>query len=155
MTDSTFSLHQKRALITGASSGLGPYIARRLDAAGASIGIHYHQNAEGASSLASELTQSNVSVKANLGDTAEVEALFQQVLDGLGGIDILVNCAAVESQDVGDLASMSAERWAATQKTNVEAPLLLSQMFAAQNQPGVIINVSSIEASRPAPGHGH
>lgn len=151
----TTTLSGRRALVTGASSGLGPFIARALDAAGASVGIAYHSNQEGAQQLANTLTQPSAIAGADLGKSSEIDAMFNAITSQIGPVDILVNCAAVESQDVGDLTALTAERWAATQKTNVEAPLLLTQHFAAQNVAGAIINITSIEAHRPAPGHSH
>ena len=151
----TTTLSGRRALVTGASSGLGPFIARALDAAGTSVGIHYHKNKAGAEQLAQTLTQPSAMASADLGVGSEIDAMFAAMTTQLGSVDILVNCAAAESQDVGDLTALSADRWAATQRTNVEAPLLLTQHFAAQKIPGAIINVTSIEAHRPAPGHAH
>ena len=155
MAGITFSLEGRRALVTGASSGLGPFIARQLDAAGASVGIHYHQNLAGAESLKATMNQPSTINKADLGNTTDVERLFQATIDAIGPVDILINCAAAESQDVEDLTSLTPARWAATQKANVEAPLVLSQQFAAQGIPGAIVNISSIEAHRPATGHSH
>ena len=144
-------LDGKRALVTGASSGLGPALARALDAAGAAVTIHFNQNESGAQALASELAQPTQIIQADLGDLRSIERLF----DAASPLDILVNCAATESQDVSDLCDLSTERWRNTQIANVEAPLVLIQKFAAQGNAGSIVNISSIEASRPAPGHGH
>ena len=147
-------LEGKRALVTGASSGLGPVIARALDNAGVSIVIHCNSNLEAANALAEELTQPALVAGADLSDPAEVRALFNAAV-AAGPIDILVNCAAAESQDVSDLNDLPLERWQHTQQVNVEAPLLLTQLFAGQGQAGAIVNISSIEGSRTAPMHGH
>ena len=155
MAGITLSLSGLNALVTGASSGLGPAIAARLDAAGASVCIHYHRNQAGADELAATLGNATATVQADLGSTSDVRRLFREATGALGPIDILINCAAAESQDVADLEQLDPDRWAATQRTNVEAPLLLTQLFAAQSRPGAIVNISSIEGSRPAPGHSH
>ena len=150
MTD-LLSLNGKRALVTGASSGLGPIIATALDAAGASVGIHYHQNLEGAESLAATLTNPTTLLQADLSQSESVASLFEAAAP----VNILVNCAAVESQNVEDLDKLDSERWRNTQQTNVEAPLVLIQKLAKQSPAASVINISSIEGSRPAPGHGH
>lgn len=150
MTD-LLSLNGKRALVTGASSGLGPIIATALDAAGASVGIHYHQNLEGAESLAATLTNPTTLLQADLSQSESVASLFEAAAP----VNILVNCAAAESQNVEDLDKLDSERWRNTQQTNVEAPLVLIQKLAEQSSAAAVINISSIEGSRPAPGHGH
>ena len=146
-----FSLKGKRALVTGASSGLGAFIAMHLDAAGAYVTIHYHKNQAGAESLTANLTNPAELIKADLNNHDSIIALFNRAAP----VDILVNCAAAESQDVTDLNALESKRWRSTQQTNVEAPLLLIQQLAAQSQPACVTNISSIEGSRPAPGHSH
>ena len=150
MTD-LLSLDGKRALVTGASSGLGPIIATALDAAGASVGIHYHQNLEGAESLAATLTNPTTLLQSDLSQLESVASLFEAAAP----VNILVNCAAAESQNVEDLDKLDSELWRNTQQTNVEAPLVLIQKLAEQRSAAAVINISSIEGSRPAPGHGH
>jgi len=147
-------LEGKRALVTGASSGLGPVIARVLDGAGVGLIIHCNSNEEAANALADELTQPSLVVRADLSDPDQVRDLFAAAV-AASPVDILVNCAAAESQDVSDLTDLSLDRWQRTQQVNVEAPLLLTQLFAAQGRPGAIVNISSIEGSRTAPMHGH
>ena len=125
MTDA-FSVKDKRALVTGASSGLGPVIARHLDAAGASVTVHYNHNQAGAESLAANLKNPAELVKADLNRQDSIVALFNKAAP----VDILVNCAAAESQDMADLNVLESDRWRSTQQTNVEAPLLLIQQLA-------------------------
>lgn len=149
------SLSGRNALVTGASSGLGPFIARALDSSGANVALHYHSNKAGAEEVAASLSNKSVTLQADLGDPACVDNLFTQALNELGEVTILVNCAAVESQNVEDLSKLTSQQWAATLRANVEAPMLLSQRFAAQGVAGSIVNISSIEGSRPAPGHSH
>lgn len=145
------SLENRRALVTGASSGLGPAIAAALDNAGASVVVHYHQNREGAETLASSLGNASAIVQADLGNASQIDVMFNEAAP----VDILVNCAAVESQDISDLTDMDFERWQHTMSANVSAPFLLMKKFANQGKAGSVVNISSIEGSRPAPGHGH
>ena len=156
----TLSLDGCNALVTGASSGLGTFLAEALDAAGASVAVHYHGNKSGADELSSRLLHSSVVIQANLGDLEDVTLLFNKAAEALGPIDILVNCAATQSQGISDLPNISEGLWSSTMTTNVDAPMRLTQLFSAQEAlgkkgGGSIINISSIEGSRPAPGHTH
>lgn len=149
------SLAGKNALVTGASSGLGPFIVQALDEAGANIALHYHGNKTGAETVAAACSNKSAIIQADLGDTHSVDQLFDDARAALGDITILVNCAAAESQNVEDLAKLSNKQWAMTQQANVQAPMKLIQHLAAQEKPGSVINISSIEGSRPAFGHAH
>ena len=156
----TLSLDGCNALVTGASSGLGTFLAEALDAAGASVAVHYHDNKRGAEELASRLSNPSVVIQAKLGDLEDVSLLFKKASEALGPLDVLVNCAAAESQNVFDLSDISDDLWSNTMPTNLDAPMLLPQLFSAQEAlgkkgGGSIINISSIEGSRPAPGHSH
>ncbi len=155
MSGVTLSLNGMTALVTGASSGLGPCIVKWLDQAGAAVALHYHSNQDGAETVARDCQNQTAIVQADLGNEAAVKNLFSESVRQLGPISILVNCAAAESQNVEDLNKLSTGQWRATQAANVEAPLLLTQLFAAQGISGSIINISSIEGRRPAPGHAH
>ncbi|MEM7002176.1 MAG: SDR family oxidoreductase [Pseudomonadota bacterium] len=148
-------LSGQTALVTGASSGLGPHIVRCLDAAGARVAIHYHQQAAAAEQLAGQLQHQAICIQADLNHDAQVDALFNQASEALQGLTILVNCAAVASQSLADLADLSSAVWAATMQANVTAPMRLTQLLAMQAIPAAVINISSIEATRPAPGHAH
>ena len=116
---SLFDLKNKRALITGASSGLGPYIAKQLDAAGASVIVHYYQNQAGAESLAAALNNPSFWIQADLTKAEKVVDLFQHSAP----LDILINCAAAESQSVADLSDIDTRRWREAQQTNVHPPV--------------------------------
>lgn len=148
------SLAGKRALITGASRGLGQVIARTLDEAGASLVLHYGSNRTAAEALAGTLSSPPLLIQADLGKPAEVEALFKQAAQA-GPVTILVNCAAAESQDISMLNEMTEGRWNNTMNVNVTAPMILTRLFAAQGVPGSVVNISSIEGSIPAMAHGH
>jgi NAD(P)-dependent dehydrogenase (short-subunit alcohol dehydrogenase family) len=153
MTDQLLSLSGKHALVTGASSGIGAYIAATLDAAGANVTVHYNRNQAGADNVTSKLLNNGQAIQADLKLRGAVNALFDAAVEALGTVSILVNCAA--EQTLFPLKDMSLESWSDMQHTNVDAVFQLSQLFAAQEQPGVIINISSIEGSRPAAGHSH
>lgn len=155
MSGLTLSLAGKTALVTGGSSGLGPSIVSKLDEAGAKVVVHYHANHKGAEDIVSTLKQPSLIAQANLSDSGDVDRLFKRACELSGSVDVLINCAAAESQNVGDFVDLTDERWATTMATNVDAPRILTQHIARQNKPAAIINISSIEATRPASGHSH
>ena len=98
MSAPTLSLAGRRALVTGAATGIGRATARLFAQAGASVVVnHWRQPAE-AAALVRELqalgTQA-VAIEADVSDTASVQALVAQAHAALGGIDVLVNNAGV------------------------------------------------------------
>ena len=89
-----FDLSGKRALVTGASGGIGAAIARALHGAGATVGLSGTREAP-LKALADELGDRAHVLPCNLSDPAAVEALPKQAIDAMGGIDILVNNAGI------------------------------------------------------------
>jgi len=153
MTDQLLSLSGKHALVTGASSGIGACIAATLDAAGATVTVHYNHNQAGAHHVVTNLANKGQAVQADIKSPDAVSSLFDTAVEALGPVSILVNCAA--EQTLFPLEDMSLASWSSMQQTNVDAVFQLSQLFAAQNRPGAIVNISSIEGSKPATGHSH
>ena len=83
----------KTVLVTGSSVGIGAGIARRFGQAGADMAIHYHSHAEEAQRLASTLADMGcrtLTVKADEADPSDVQAMVDEVVAGLGKIDVLV-----------------------------------------------------------------
>ena len=89
-----FDLTGKKALVTGATGGLGGAIARLLHQQGASVALS-GTRLEALEALAAELGERAVAVACNLSDKDSVEALVPAVEENLGGLDILVNNAGV------------------------------------------------------------
>ncbi len=147
----------KNVLVTGASGGIGHAIARAFSNQGANLALQYYTNRPKA--LEGELNGSAgkfVTVKADLTEDGFEAALLKEITAELGAVDILINCAA--SQDVSDFENMSASDFNAMMQMNVGGVFALSKIFAAQipaPNEAAIVNISSIEGSRPARGHGH
>ena len=117
-----FDLNSKKALVTGATGGLGEEIARSLAAAGAKVAIS-GTRIERLKGLADEI--GGIAIPANLSDMEEADRLAAQAIEGLGGLDILVNNAGITRDNL--LMRMSEEEWSLVMKVNLEAAFRLSQ----------------------------
>ncbi|MDG4559856.1 MAG: SDR family oxidoreductase [Candidatus Competibacter sp.] len=90
------SLQDKVAIITGASRGIGAEIAKAIAQAGASVVINYTNNRSATDLVVSEIKSlggNAISVRADVGDSVEVKALFDTAITHFGKIDILINNA--------------------------------------------------------------
>ena len=92
-------LKGQKALVTGASSGVGEGVARALGAAGADVVVNYGSQADAARRIAEEIAKDGVAtmtIRADVSKEAEVEAMFEQMLSAWGVIDILVSNAGLQ-----------------------------------------------------------
>ena len=103
-----FDLTGKKALITGASGGIGGAVAGALHAAGATVTLSGTREAP-LRELAGELGARAHVVTANLGDPEAVEALPKAAAEAMGGVDILVNNAGITRDNL--FMRMSDEEW--------------------------------------------
>jgi NAD(P)-dependent dehydrogenase (short-subunit alcohol dehydrogenase family) len=148
------SLQGKAVLVTGAASGLGAALARRLAASGASIVGVDLQAARLADSMA-QLRDLGVQAHALGADLTEAGAaprLVDHTLELLGRLDILVNNAGTDvTLPIGELADSD---WMRVVDTNLSAPFLLSKYAAAamrRHGGGHIVNIASTAAKRAWP----
>ncbi|MBI4048589.1 MAG: SDR family NAD(P)-dependent oxidoreductase, partial [Devosia nanyangense] len=93
-TTTMFDLTGKRALVTGASGGIGREIAKALAAAGATVALSGTRT-EALEAVAGEIGANSPILPCNLSDLASVDQLVPQAEAALGGIDILVNNAGI------------------------------------------------------------
>jgi NAD(P)-dependent dehydrogenase (short-subunit alcohol dehydrogenase family) len=141
-----FSLEGRKALVTGASKGIGAEICAVFADAGADI-VAVARDAEGLAQTAAVVRAAGRSCLTIEADLATVEGPTQaarEALDRWGTIDILVNNAAVSL--TGPAETFLAADWDATMAVNLRAPFLLAQALAAgmiAQRWGKIINVSS------------
>ena len=143
----------KVALVTGGSRGLGVAIASALAEEGADVAISYVASAEKAAAVVESLQAKGVravAIQSDQGDPATAEPLLARVVEALGGIDILVNNAAISLQGarIGDAAydvEAMDRQWA----VNV-AGVLATIRAAVRRLPqgGRIISIGSGLASR-------
>jgi NAD(P)-dependent dehydrogenase (short-subunit alcohol dehydrogenase family) len=145
-------LSGKRALVTGSTAGIGEAIARLLASEGASVAVHGRDEAHG-NQLVAELGRTGtrmVFIKADLTVPNEVVALAEQARTALGGVDVLVNNAAIYPQH--SWFESSADEWAGLYAVNVVASVRLIQRLVPGMKSagwGRVIQISSGEASRP------
>ena len=148
-------LSGKRALVTGASRGIGAAIARQLAADGADVAITYEKSADKAEAVAAEiraLGRKAVAVQADAGSTEGAKAAVDGAVAGIGGIDILVNNAGISRQ--GLFADQSLEDIDALLNVNIRGVVLTTHAALPHLGDGSrIISISSVLAGRvPFPG---
>ncbi|OBK72939.1 3-oxoacyl-ACP reductase family protein [Mycobacterium sp. 1274761.0] len=151
MTD----LQGRRALVTGASRGIGAAIVRRLAGDGAAVAFTYGRSAEEAEKLVAEITAESgtaVAIQADSADPVQVAAAVDQAVDHLGGLDVLVNNAGVAV--LHDIESFPLEEFDRLLAINVRAVFVATQRAVPHlGANGRIINIGSINAERvPGPG---
>lgn len=147
------------ALVTGAGSGFGRVIARRFAEAGARVAVHYRGSRDGAEAVVREIGAAGGEARALAADLTregEAERLVEEVAGALGPLGILVNNAG--AYPLADLLQIQAAEWDTVLAQNLRSALACLQAagrrMAARGQ-GAIVNVTSIQAFRPAPALAH
>ena len=152
MIDDLFDLSGKIACVTGASAGLGEYVARFLAQCGVAVvgvarrgdRLQHWQQASGGRTAA---------VVADLSDTTGVPDVARQVCEAFGPPDILINAAGVNTRQAA--SEVTPQGWAVTLDLNLTTPFFLAQNFAGTMQNngwGRIINFASLQTFRAFPG---
>jgi 3-oxoacyl-[acyl-carrier protein] reductase len=150
-----FDLTGKRALVTGASGGMGAAIARALHAAGASVALSGTRR-DALDALAAELGERAMVFPCNLADAAAVEALIPAVEAGLGELDILVNNAGLTKD--GLAIRMSDADWEAVLAVNLTAAFRLARAALKgmiRRRAGRIVSITSVVAATGNPGQAN
>ncbi|MBP9692079.1 MAG: 3-oxoacyl-[acyl-carrier-protein] reductase [Alphaproteobacteria bacterium] len=139
-----FSLKGKKALVTGATGGLGGEIARALHAQGASVAISGTRK-EKLEELAKAMGDRVVILPCDLSQAESTQLLVSQAEEALGGLDILVNNAGL-TQD-GLMLRMSDDQWSKVIEVNLSSAFRLSRnalKSMMKQRAGRIINITSI-----------
>lgn len=144
------NLEGKKALVTGASRGIGKAIAIRLASEGAIIGVNYNASEQEASDVVDEirsLGSNAIKLKGNIADSKDAQNLIQLAEDEFGGLDILVNNAGITKDNL--LMRLSEEDWDQVIDTNLKGAFLCTKAALrsmVRQRYGKIINMSSVVA---------
>ncbi|WP_432565206.1 SDR family NAD(P)-dependent oxidoreductase [Kineococcus sp. SYSU DK003] len=147
----SFDLAGRRALVTGATQGLGTDLVHTLAAAGCDL-VLSARNADALKVLATTVARDHgvrvQVVPADLADAADTEALASAALAAFDGLEVLVNNAGISHPQMA--VDVDAATWDLTMAVNVRAPALLGSRIGramAQAGRGSIVNVSSLAGS--------
>ena len=152
-----FDLTGKKALVTGATGGIGEGIARAFHKAGAEVAISGRQVAK-LEALAAELGDRVHVVPCDLADKAAVAKLIDEASAKLGRVDILVNNAGLTKDNL--FMVMKDEQWDDVIAVNLTSTFMLMraaarQMLRSKTGYGRIINISSVSGIIGNPGQGN
>ncbi|MBY3122681.1 SDR family NAD(P)-dependent oxidoreductase [Rhizobium laguerreae] len=140
----------KRALVTGGSRGIGAAIALALADKGADVAITYERSADRAAEVVRAIEgkgRKALAIQADSADPAAVKRSVDEAAQALGGLEILVNNAAIALY--GAIADVSVEQIDALLDVNVRSPLLASQAAIPYLQAGGrVITIGSVGAER-------
>ncbi len=153
------------ALVTGANSGIGEGIARAMAAAGAAVVVNYVSHPEAADTIVHDITSAGgraLAIAADVGQEADVHALFRRTIDAFGTVDILVNNAGV--QDDAPLVDMTLDQWNRVLAVNLTGQFLCAREAAREflrrgvrrevsRAAGKILCISSVHERIPWAGH--
>jgi short-subunit dehydrogenase len=144
----------RNAIVTGASRGIGVYIARALAAQGVNL-VLSARSLESIESLAAELVQTGIraiAVRADVAIAAQREVLLQRAEAELGAIDVLVNNAGLEANAAfGDFSASDIEQMI---QVDLIAPMLLTRLLLPsmlQRKTGHVINIASLAGKSATP----
>jgi 3-oxoacyl-[acyl-carrier protein] reductase len=151
-----FDLTGKRALVTGASGGIGREIAKALAGAGARVALSGTRIAALEDTRKEMAGADHVVIACNLADLDAVDRLVPDAEAALGGVDILVNNAGITRDNL--FMRMKNEEWDDVLAVNLTAPFRLSRAVLRtmmKQRWGRIINISSLTGVAGNPGQGN
>ncbi len=141
----------KRALVTGAGTGIGRGVAETFAQEGASVALHYAHSAQGAEEAASEINDSGGSARAFPADLRDLAAIDNMVADAkafLGGLDILVNNAGITMNK--PFLDVTPDQFDTLFGVNIRGMYFTTQKVVPDmlsRGAGAVINLSSVHAS--------
>lgn len=151
-------LKGKRALVTGGSSGIGSAIANALARSGAEVALTYRTHPQAAEALVRSIKKKRgkaMALEADISDPAAVMALFRQIDEAWGGVDILINNAGIDGA-----RALSWEADLAAWRKVIEVNLFGAFYCASEalkrmvrQKHGVILGISSVHEEIAWSGH--
>lgn len=153
MSDGMFSIRGRRALVTGANTGIGRALALGLGAGGADVVVHHLEDRQGAEAVCHALEakgRSASAVEADFTQANAAESLATKVLDTVGPIDILIANAAIERRGAWETLTASdiAEHVAANFTSLFQLMRKLVPPMADRGW-GRVVAIGSVLAQRP------
>jgi 3-oxoacyl-[acyl-carrier protein] reductase len=148
-------LRGKRALVTGGSRGIGAAIALALAENGANVAFTYQNSAEKAQAVAAKIEATGrraFAIQADSGDPEAIARAVSKTVDALGGLDILINSAAIGYY--APIADLDLGKYQKLMDVNVRAPMLFAKAAIPHlSSGGRIVTIGSGLAERvPFPG---
>ena len=150
-----FDLSGKRALVTGASGGIGSAIAKALASQGAEVALS-GTRVGALEDVAKDIIGKTHILPCNLSDMDSVERLVPQAEEAMGGIDILINNAGMTRDNI--FMRMKDEEWDDVLKINLTAPFHLTRAAIKgmmKRRFGRIISITSVVGVVGNPGQGN
>jgi len=145
----------RRALVTGGAVRVGRAISLALARAGYQVGVHYRTSQGDAAATVRDLKRMGgpaQAFRADLTDPAQIQSMFEEVNERLGGIDLLVNSAAIFPRS--DALTVSPEDWDHVFQINTRATFLCAQQAARRMQAGAsIVNIADTGADEAWPAY--
>lgn len=157
-------LSGKNVLVTGATSGIGQAIAVYFAGQGANVALNYRKSESDLDETVAMIDEGRpdegrpdevqtVPVQADVSKEEQVESMIQGAIDGLGGLDFLINNAGI--QIAADSHEMSTENFDAVMGVNLRGSFMAARgairHFMAEEKPGAIVNISSVHQLIPKP----
>ena len=150
------SLHGRRALVTGAGSGIGRAIARALTAVGAKVAIT-DLDLAAAEAVAAELGKSAIALRLDVTDDAATGAAIQEIADRLGGLEIV--CANAGISSMARVIDLTEQEWDANMAVNAKGVFLTNRAavrhWLRTGDKGVIVNTASLAGKQGVPLLAH
>jgi glucose 1-dehydrogenase len=158
-------LKGKNVLVTGGSSGIGQAIAVRFAEYGANVAINYLRRPEEAQGTEEQVQAcitkvqqegvQDVLVRGDVSQEDDVVKMVGEAVDGLGGLDVLVNNAGIQISRPSD--ELSSEDFDKVLAVNLRGAFMCAREairhFLAEEKPGSIINISSVHQLIPKPNY--
>jgi NAD(P)-dependent dehydrogenase (short-subunit alcohol dehydrogenase family) len=146
-------LKNKGGVVTGAASGIGKAIATAFIEAGASV-LLCDLNAKALGDVTRELGDRARGRVTDVSDESQVEGAMREAREAFGSLDVVVNCAGFGA--ISPLTELSGEKWKSVQAVTLGGVFYgvkhAARQMIDQGHPGVIINISSVNAQQAGEG---
>jgi 3-oxoacyl-[acyl-carrier protein] reductase len=148
--------HQRVAVVTGASRGIGRATAVTLAQAGQAVVVGYAGSADSAHEVVEQIIAAGgraVTARADVADEHQVASMFDVAADSFGGVDVVINCAGRLS--LSPIAELDLDDLDALHRTNIRGTFVVAREAARRMRDGgAIVTVSTSVVGLQFPGYG-